>query len=420
MQKRILIFSYYTNVPGVCQAEWIDDRIFAFIEKGYEITLVSCTYCFQHANKNIIHLKTPALSPHGASYEYQELKDKQIPTTMGIGYFYTWMMFYLNKILTRINISSGEGRWTWFFSAIIKTLLNPSSLKGISFIYTTGGPPSAHLAGIMIGKCLRKKIIAEFQDPLSGEDIGRSKLSAIGLRFFEKIIIRFSDKVIYCTQNAMNFSRKSYPTFSSKIDFVYPGANELVSKSNFTVESSASLNKHMTNITYLGSLYQTRNLDSLMEAIHQLIVSGNSPKVIINVYGVMNNDIKIRIENFQHQGYILLHGHVSREKALEIATNTDVLLLVQHTDMRSKNTMPFKLYDYLHTGNLIWGLLFRNNEIESILKEHGHMVCQADDIQEIKNQLIYFSDSKELLKKKITKSNLTPNLAVERMLSIIY
>lgn len=271
----------------------------------------------------------------------------------------------------------------------------------------------------MIGKCLRKKIIAEFQDPLSGEDIGRSKLSAIGLRFFEKIIIRFSDKVIYCTQNAMNFSRKSYPTFSSKIDFVYPGANELVSKSNFRVESAASMNKHMTNITYLGSLYQTRNLDSLMEAIHQLIVSGNSPKVIINVYGVMNNDIKIRIENFQHKGYILLHGHVSREKALEIATNTDVLLLVQHTDMRSKKTMPFKLYDYLHTGKLIWGLIFRNYEIESILKEHGHMVCQADDIQEIKNQLIYFSDSIELLKKKISKSNLTPNLAVERMLNLI-
>jgi hypothetical protein len=35
--KKILVFSYYTNVPGVCQAEWVDDRIFAFIEKGYSM-----------------------------------------------------------------------------------------------------------------------------------------------------------------------------------------------------------------------------------------------------------------------------------------------------------------------------------------------------------------------------------------------
>ena len=41
MEKRILVLSYYSNVEDSCQAEWVDDRINAFIEKGYEITLVS-------------------------------------------------------------------------------------------------------------------------------------------------------------------------------------------------------------------------------------------------------------------------------------------------------------------------------------------------------------------------------------------
>ena len=43
---------------------------------------------------------------------------------------------------------------------------------------------------------------------------------------------------------------------------------------------------------------------------------------------------------------------ISRNSALR-AMDSDVLLLVQHTDDRSILTIPFKIYDYLNTENLI-------------------------------------------------------------------
>jgi len=417
--KEILVFSYFTHLPGVCQAEWVDDRIYAFIEKGYCISLVSCTYSYTHTLPQIKHYKTPALSPHGAAYEYTEIRDKKIPTRHGFSYYYTWVMYHINKILHRLHIISGEGRWTWFISAFISSLIYVRNKKNIAFIYSTGGPPSAHLAALLIGKIYKKKVIAEFEDPLSGEDIGRNKLSAVGLRFFEKLIIQTASVVIYCTKNAMLYASAQYPSCQSKINFIYPGANPVNSFGSSEAASQKLGLVKRINISYLGSLYQTRNLDTLMEALGQLLAEGRNPNVEVNVYGVMNADIRTRIEQFPYQGYIKLHGHVTREVALQKAMLADVLLLVQHTDMRSKTTIPFKLYDYLHSGNLIFGLIFRNNEIEDLLTSHGHLVCQADDIQSIKETLLLLSESIKVAKNNIRSSDLIPSTAVENMLQLL-
>ena len=417
--KEILVFSYYTNVPGVCQAEWVDDRMNAFIEKGYMVTIISCTYSFPHQHEKIKHIKVPALSPHGAAYEYNEIKDKKVPVAHGFSYFYTWLMHHLNKLLQRMHLNSGEGRWSWFISAFIAAMMQVRNKRNLAFIYSTGGPPSADLAAILIGKLFQKKVIVEFQDPLSGEDIGRNKLSAIGLRFFEKIIIRWATVVIYCTRSAMEFARHQYPAYQSKIDYVYPGSKPSSTDEvqEFAIENAEP--QPAVNISYLGSLYQTRNLDTLMKAIDELMSEGIKPNIQINIYGVMNTDIRERITKFQHPGYFILHGHVSREEAVKKARQADVLLLVQHTDMRSKTTIPFKLYDYLHSGNLIWGLIYRNTEIEQLLTSHGHLVCQADDIKSIKDVIIRLSDYKHGLESSILPSSLTPAKAIDKMIELL-
>jgi glycosyltransferase involved in cell wall biosynthesis len=217
----------------------------------------------------------------------------------------------------------------------------------------------------------------------------------------------------------MLFAKEQYTRYQAKINFVYPGSSPIPYASHNKNRFIDGNTNRRTNISYLGSLYQTRNLDTLMEAIGQLLAEGRNPNVEVNVYGVMNADIRTRIEQFPYQGYIKLHGHVTREVALQKAMLADVLLLVQHTDMRSKTTIPFKLYDYLHSGNLIFGLIFRNNEIEDLLTSHGHLVCQADDIQSIKETLLLLSESIKVAKNNIRSSDLIPSTAVENMLQLL-
>ena len=417
--KHILVLSYYTNIPGSCQAEWVDDRIKAFIKKGYRITLISGTCCFTHNDHCIQHFKIPALSPHAASYEYRERIRNKIPVKKDIFYAYTWLMYYVDLLFTKVGIKSGEGRWTWTLPAFLISLYRVKNKKGISFIYTTGGPPSAHLAGILFAKLFGKKVIAEFQDPLSGDDIGRSKFSAFGLKFFEKRIIKYSSVTVYCTRNAMTYARDSYPKYKTKIDFVYPGSRAYEDLTIVSTPTSPEAKYDKINISYLGTLYQTRNIDTLMAALDQMINEENQTVFRLNIYGAMNADIKDRILQFYYPGIIRMHGLLTRDEALIKALEADILLIVQHADRRSITTMPFKTYDYLNTGKLILGLAYRNDEIEELLVTHGHIVCQVDDINEIKEKLKFIYSNFFKLNNSIEKSNLTPELAVEKMMQLL-
>ena len=138
----------------------------------------------------------------------------------------------------------------------------------------------------------------------------------------------------------------------------------------------------------------------------------------INLYGWIADDILERIKKSNNPN-IKIHGMISRDEAIEKAQNTDVLILVQHTDMRSKKTIPFKLYDYLNTGNLIFGMTYMNNEIDDILMKHNHLCCDASSIGQIKEKLNYVFNNYNELKGKIKTSHLAPNQAVNKMEKIL-
>ncbi len=424
MTKSVFILSYYSNMPGACQAEWVDDRIEAFIEKGYSVSIISSSCCFKHQKNGIIkHVRVPTISPHGCRYEYEEIKRRGI-------FIYKWSLTHLflrtmssiNYFLEKIKLKSGEGRWTWFLSSTVASI-SLFNLRKYEFIFTTGGPASAHLTGLLLAKLFGKKVICEFQDPLSGKDIGRNAISQVGLKFFERFIIKYSDCTIYCTENAMIEARVKYKKYQKKIHFVYPGANTIDANSlsqnnSISIENNSFPQK--VNVTYLGSLYQTRNLDTFMQAIDEIISEGTPINTLleINLYGNINSDIKNRIMNFKHK-IIKIHGLVDRNIALNIANVADVLLLIQNTDDRSIVTIPFKTYDYLHTGKLIFGLTYRNDELENMLSSHGHLVCQADDINSIKRNILNLINDLTQYTSNIKKSKYTPALAVDQMIHLI-
>lgn len=366
MQKSILVFSYYTNMPGACQAEWIVDRMQAFIRLGYDITIVSASCCLQHQDKKITHFTIPALSPHAAAYEYDESKRRKQETKKGIAYRYIQCMSMLDKLLGKIHLQTGEGRWSWFISSLLLSLCKVK-VKQFDFIYTSGGPASVHLTGIVLAKLFRKKVICEFQDPLSGADIGRNKLSKTGLAIFEKLIIRYADFTIYCTKNAMTDAQIKYPAYAQRISYVYPGSVAVEQHLQHANKEQLGYQLHnKINITYLGSLYLTRNLDAMMAAFEELAAEGRPvTNIEVNIYGNMNADIRERIVHFKYPGIFIIHGLVSRDEAMQKALMADVLLLVQNIDDRSINTIPFKTYDYLHTGKRILALTYKNDEIEN-------------------------------------------------------
>lgn len=424
MPKSILVISYYANMPGACQAEWVDDRITAFIEKGYSIVLLSSICTFKNEHKKIKHIRIPSISPHAFKYEFEEIKRRNIQYTRSQTFFMKVYFFICNiayKVLNFLHLRSGEGRWSWFLSSTFISLFTSIPIRNNEFIYSTGGPASPHLTGILLNKLFGVKIISELQDPLSGDDIGRNKFASFGLRIIEKFIVKHANLTLYCTKNAMLYARKKYIGYAEKIFFVYPGSiSHYENNSEGTVQADQFITSKKINITYLGSLYQTRNLDSLMSSLRLIAKEDDhlEEKIEINLYGNMNPDIKKRILAFEYN-MIKIHGLISREQAMNKAAMADILLLIQNTDDRSIVTIPFKTYDYMHVGKLILGLIYRNDELEDLLLSHGHLACQADSIEEIKVVLESILRNLVGLNSGIKKSQLTPKIAVDKMIELL-
>ena len=78
MKKTITVISYYSNVNDSCQAEWVDDRINAFLDEEYFIVLYSSILSKKHKNSNIKHFRTPSLSPNSFEHEYREIQKRKI------------------------------------------------------------------------------------------------------------------------------------------------------------------------------------------------------------------------------------------------------------------------------------------------------------------------------------------------------
>jgi hypothetical protein len=408
--KSILVISFYTNLPGSCQAEWVDDRMNALIDKGYNITLISSRGAFKHKKESIRHIRIPCVNPHGANSEFKEIKSRNIKINQALNLYYRAMEF-IDIIVKKVGISTGEGRWNWGISGLSSLFYQH---KKYSFIYTTGGPASAHLLGILYAKLLGSKLLLELQDPLTGKDIGRNKFSKLGLWLFEKYFVKKADFTVYCTKNASEFSKKNYPKYAQKIHHIYPGSYFKNS------EERKSHKGRKIRITYLGSLYATRNLTKLMKGIE--ILNDEDPNYLskfeIHLYGNIEEKILTQINKFRHKVFIV-KGLVPREKALKESLNSDVLLLIQNTDDRSINTIPFKTYDYLRTGRLIFGLTYKNKEIDSILTSHNHLVSNANDAVDISLNLKRIILNINDLKSGISVSVLTPQKAVEEMLKLV-
>jgi glycosyltransferase involved in cell wall biosynthesis len=99
-----------------------------------------------------------------------------------------------------------------------------------------------------------------------------------------------------------------------------------------------------------------------------------------------SNDLQVTNLGADYTGTEARHDYqelalLPRDTALDRARRSQVLLLVQHADDRSLETIPFKLYDYLNLGVPIL-VIGRNPEIRELLSD-GDFFCYVENQQSI-------------------------------------
>ena len=177
MKKKILLISYWINKQGNSPGIMADDKIYNLSKLGYKIIVLSSCDSSLIKNKNIIHYRVPSISFNDFFYEFRNRQFKDLLTLI----LFLPIIFSLGIILDIIEYllirGKGGGKWFWFIPAMVVGIFVCIFYR-VNYLLTTGGPASAHLAGLTTNIFFKKKLFIELQDPLVGKDIGRSKLSS--------------------------------------------------------------------------------------------------------------------------------------------------------------------------------------------------------------------------------------------------
>ncbi|MDA8079483.1 MAG: hypothetical protein M0Z79_11160 [Nitrospiraceae bacterium] len=371
MKDRWLIISYFANMDAMAPAHHIDDKLIFFREKGIEATLISSP-CGSR-NRELRHIRIFSPAPSGIRYEVRHFLRR---VTARRFWFKFWEfalllpvypLYFLEKIFLRL-----DSTWSWFILASVAGTIR-CLFSRPSVIYSTGGPVSGHIAAMIISKITGIPYIAEFQDPLNFQYAAPGKFERRYIHRVEQAIFRTAKAVVFLTEKAAETARERNAV-CPEIAVIYPGATPTEKMGPF--QRAAAF-----RIAHFGSLGGSRNLTHLLRALAGLCKEQPGLVDTIRLHLVGNNarDVVKEIEAFGHRELIATYGKLRRQDSIAMMQTVDLLLLIQNTDAVSVETIPSKVYEYLHTGRLILGLVYRNRELRAMLEGMGHVVVEADD-----------------------------------------
>lgn len=377
--SRIIVVSYDSGDIGGVTSEWLNDKLDVLNEWGSNVTLITNLSSGLKSRRDLRIIRVPSLSWGDFNNELRKFslthENRHVPPHLFVHKVISATLGRLfDYLFLRLAGNRSDGKWSWIFTAgpmILCLSIFSRNLKVLS----TGGPSSAHFAALFAKSVFGAKRYVEFQDPFIGSEMQMSKTAMSAMLALEKVVVASSKKTVFVTQKAADQARARNRTKSHKIQALYPGS--IVKRPH--TEQGGRTGQSEIIFTHLGTLYGTRNLDIMLEALDFLIIERypNAEKVRIRNRG------GFYLENapeYVARPYFQFLDPLGRMDAITSILDSDYLLLVQHADSRSLETIPFKTYDYVNLQIPIFGIV-NNPELETFLLARGSVVCSPLDLQ---------------------------------------
>lgn len=357
-------------MPGFSPSEWVDEKLTAARQLGHFVVLVTAASSQLKSCDHQKIIKFPSLSDEDFTQERNEIqKNGETMPSRGLVAAFAGRLF--DRIFKALAGNRSDGRWSWALPATLVIWASTLRFRP-DVVVATGGPSAAQfaasLATLLPGA---KRPVLEFQDPFIGREMGLSDKVLRAMRILNSFMMSRAKKYVVVSRGSLRQVQESYSRHSSKISAIYPYAEPREDSRNSIRPSTSS---GRVELLHAGTLYGTRSLRPLFEALDVGYASGKfSPDQIqVSNLGADYTGTEPRVD---YRELALL----PRSAALERARHAQALLLVQHSDDRSLETIPFKLYDYLNLDVPIM-VIGRNPEIRELLSD-GDFFCPIQDQQ---------------------------------------
>lgn len=382
-EASLLFISYFTGIRGNCPAEWADDKIRVLDAAGRKTIVL--TGLGSHVTDSVLvqYIRVPSLSWGDFKEEIKEIRSDGVPVPLHIHLLMPIAFIFgniIDFIMRKVTKGVSGGRWPWLLTAFPVALWLKLRL-GMRDVFCTGGPTSAHVVGGALVRLTGGRLFCEFQDPLLGATMTRSNMTRRISARIEAWLVSCSTRAVYVTQEAARLARERNPKHAQQILGVYPGAWQFVPP----VAPGERGKGEMFEFLHLGTLYGSRNLDLFFDALDALHDEGCElarAVRVVNLGAVYCETAPRYLARSDFQQFDAL----DRIDALVRARQASCLMLIQHIDARSQETIPYKTYDYLNLRLPVIGLL-NNDELQTLIQSGGGYAAKADDVVSIKHTL---------------------------------
>ncbi len=378
-----LVLSHGFNMDGRAASQTITDKIPHLLDQGIEPIVISAIT--GKKDEVIEHHQVLPAGPVALRFDLRHYLKQRISSRFRYRAVMTVISLLLlpfmlmEKLFIRI-----ETHWSWAITAYF-TAARIIRKRKPALVYSTGGAYTAHLAGYWLKRRFGLPWIAEIHDPMIFSGLTKSRMRIRFSGWLEGKICKHADVVWWFTEEALARARARHPELGDRGHCIIPGANA----PNF-LRAPYRRGKHLV-IAHFGSLAETRNLEIFLLGLRSVLEKNPqwAEHIRLHLYGGGIDSVSARaLRDFPHPGMIEQFGRLEtdpktgesgRDQVLKRMNAADCLLLLHGTVPFCEEYIPSKMYEYLWTQRPILALVWRNPQMERMLRELGHWAVKADD-----------------------------------------
>jgi len=371
MKKLLVIVYYWPPCGGVGVQRWLkfikylpqlgwEPTVLTTIDGDYPATDESLLSSVPKGIK-IIRTKTPTFS--GMYNRFTKAGESKMPHG-SLEINPTDSPFKKISIWIRLNLVIPDARKIWnkfAYQAAREELFT----NKYDAVITTGPPHSTHLIGLKLKKKYNINWIADFRDPWTQmgylKNVKRLKITSCFDGLLENKVVKTCDAVIAASQKIisdLNCSPDKIHLITNGFD---PQDYEKIKKEK--IDNNFNLN-------YFGTLPPESNPISVLEAVIQLHKEGIT-NIKMNFWGNVSEEVKERLNKLDESGIVKFNQHITHNKAIELMSNSSMLLLMINNVKNNEGIITAKIFEYMGSGVTILGVGPTNSEPSTILLETG-------------------------------------------------
>ncbi len=284
--------------------------------------------------------------------------------------------------------------------------------EDIKYVITTSPPHSTQLIGLALRKKYPEiKWIADLRDPWTDiyyyNQFFHTLLARKIDEHYEKEVLKKADRIITVGNSLRNLFASKLTESVDKIEVISNGYDE----EDFSGIKYAD--PEVFTISYIGTLSDSYPLSGFMDAFYRLTNSGY--RIKLKFVGAVSPHQKQNILLKSETTDIEFLSYVNHLDAIQLMTESSLLLLIIPDHFSNKSILTGKLFEYLASGKPILCVGPTDGDAAEILENTSHGKCAAYSDKEGISRIIedYYHSSPNLRKeapKEYSRSVLTKRL----------